>query len=448
MLDQEVDIIQDVNIFAIEEQFERLFKGSLGIFKKKVIESKAEIEIDTNLCLPNPDTNTNYLETDNVSLAVLALNNCKCLTELWIDIKGNCNYQALSVEKLQLVNLTVSYYNSTFEDILQDILKKSKASLRYLYCGGSVNLAPLMNSKELRELKLEGDISDENLQLIRTFYNLEALKIYDNRVTNISDISQKLKTFEFTGKLDDKNIITLPQSVTTVQLGSSNTLSNLKLFLDQNPFVIDVTINLRQRYEAAILLQKYGHFNFNFLHSSTDSSSFKSVYRYLHPECKQQGISSSEPDHILYELLFQRLTKKFELLMPYFVRSDNCEIILRESPPQFIDSLSTFQEAQYCIEKINRRQISEIKGYYDKVFQKQITQNDDDEYLRIILTAYDEVFQLGGNIDQALVGIKTMSQEQRKIFKRKEYFNRCKNNWQLLKGLYHSVSVTPQLQNQ
>ncbi|TNV83571.1 hypothetical protein FGO68_gene16951 [Halteria grandinella] len=260
----------------------------------------------------------------------------------------------------------------------------------------------------------------------------------DYAVTNISDLSQKLKTSYF-NRLDDKNIIALPQSVTTVRIKNSDNLNSLILFLDKNPSVKYVTTDLKYKFEAAILIDKYRHIYFNFNFSfAKDYSSFKSVYGYLHPECKQKGISSSEPDHILYELLFHRLSDKFELLLSYFDRSDECKRILRERSPEFIDSLSTFEEAKLFIENKSNHKIRENESYYDRVFQNQITQNQDDQYLRIILTVYDEVFQLGGNIDQALVGIKLMSQEQRKNLKREEYFKRCKNNWQL--------SVTPQLQ--
>ncbi|TNV82900.1 hypothetical protein FGO68_gene2580 [Halteria grandinella] len=352
-------------------------------------------------------------------------------------IQKNCNYSALSVEKLQLTRLNVCSFKSIFNHILSDILKKCKATLRYLECNGSIDLTPLMNSGELRELELFEDTSDANLQLLRTFQNLEALYIDNIRVTEISDLSQKLMTQEFS-RLDDKNIIALPQSVTTVKILSQQKLSSLKLFLDKNPCVKYVTIDLEYTFEAALLIDKYRHIQFNFDFKNTkDSSLFTSVYGCLHPEYKQRGISSSDPDHILYELLFQSLSVKFEFLMPYVDNQFQCKILLRDSPPQFIDSLSTFEEAKGSIEKINNRKISQIEGYYDKVFQKQITQNDDDEYLSIILTAYDIAFQLGGNIDQALVGIKAMPKEQRKNLKREEYFNKCKNNWQL--------SVTHQL---
>ncbi|TNV83286.1 hypothetical protein FGO68_gene7359 [Halteria grandinella] len=463
MRNREIEIILDIEINNVQELFVRLFKESLKLFKFKTVYSQSLILRDCNLCLPNPDTHTERLCTNNLSLAVLALNNCILLTELNISFYGDCNFEALSIEKLHLTRLTVINISDnaiSFNRIYQNILQKCKTTLRSFECKGSVDLSPLINSDVLIKLNVNGDISDANLQIMKTFSNLQELEISDDTILDLSEISQTLKIFRFCDIFVSSNIMVLPKSVTTVELRFDETLNSLELFLGQNPSIRQVTIHLQYWHEVAILLDKYRYIQFNFHQTNRVISqlqqnfpnrnnyfSFKVAYYYLHPECQQPGLTATSPNQILYELLFQRLNNKYQLLKPYLEFANNGHqninplLYLLKSAPQMVDQLSAFEELQYFIDNINLRENSEVQNFYDKVFQNQIALSDDDEYLRIILTAYDEVFHLGGNIDKALIGIKIMSQLQREQFNRESYFQSCKNNWQL------SVSDQTQQQN-
>ncbi|TNV83201.1 hypothetical protein FGO68_gene4140 [Halteria grandinella] len=89
-----------------KEIFEKLFHGSLKVFKNKSI--KAYLEFNCNVCYQNPDKNTQSLSTNNLYLAVLALNNCTALTKLTIyeDYSKSC-YLKLQNKKLSLQELII-----------------------------------------------------------------------------------------------------------------------------------------------------------------------------------------------------------------------------------------------------------------------------------------------------------------------------------------------------
>ncbi|TNV83619.1 hypothetical protein FGO68_gene7672 [Halteria grandinella] len=444
-LDQYISIELDIDVRNVEDLFERLFKGPLQLFKKKDLSCKIAIKINTNVCLKNQDTKTHYLKASNVSLAVLALNNCTCLSELEIICGEKCNYQTLQTKKLQLTRLTIKNYHSTQDALIDDVLKKCKATLSYLDCSGSIDLTPLINSRQLRKLRLGGNISDGNLKQIKTFFNLKALNICDKRVTQISKQQRRYMNYRtYYGTLlypfgdinnpNGENIIVLPQSVTTIEIHKSASLSALQKFLDMNPFVSDATICLQYQHEAAMLLARYRHVQFSFSFEDRLSFTFEQAYSYLHPEYKQKKRKCScNPGHILYQLLFQRLSDKNQLIKAYchhYLDDFDLKHLLKEGPPEFIDSLSTFHMAMPFFQKIDYY-IKYFNGNdFDKIFQNLITQNDDDdEYLRIILTTSDEVFQARASIDDAFDSIKAMTREQRKSFKITEYFRRQVPTW-------------------
>ncbi|TNV83433.1 hypothetical protein FGO68_gene3584 [Halteria grandinella] len=163
-------------------------------------------------------------------------------------------------------------------------------------------------------------------------------------------------------------------------------------------------------------------FNFDFIVSFF---SFKQCYTYLHPECKQFGIPSSEPDHVLYELLFSRIDDKMKVLYPYFNAVDlkSRQYELKTAPPELIEQLSTFNEFKDFLRKYKLG-----LSYIERVFYWQMD-TDDDEYLRIIVSAYDEVFQLSADIDQTVIMIKAMTDQERKTLLRERFFYHCKHNW-------------------
>ncbi|TNV71744.1 hypothetical protein FGO68_gene9969 [Halteria grandinella] len=84
--------------------------------------------------------------------------------------------------------------------------------------------------------------------------------------------------------------------------------------------------------------------------------------------------------------------------------------------------LSTFNEFKNCLRRNNLE-----SDYFERVFSRQIS-IDDDEYLLIIVTAYDEVFQLQADIHKTVEMLKAM--DWKKGYpKRERFFHHCRNNW-------------------
>ncbi|TNV73840.1 hypothetical protein FGO68_gene9110 [Halteria grandinella] len=246
--------------------------------------------------------------------------------------------------------------------------------------------------------------------------------------------SQTLKTVTFTGFLEQSEILILPQSVTTVHLNQRYSLKTIIVFLEQNPFIREVTVEFWNLYDFSSILRLFPHIKFNSSHYHDPLFDFKHFYGYFHPEIKQPGISFSEPDHILYELLFQRLTDKYKLFRPYFKLVTNhfehYSKKLSTPPHSMMDQISVFDEFLQVLLKFSDPKIYYLQAsHFDRVFNYQLAQCADSEYLRIVLSSYDEAFQLGGNVDQAVTQVKGMTQVKLQTIKRQSYFNACKQNW-------------------
>ncbi|TNV83645.1 hypothetical protein FGO68_gene10500 [Halteria grandinella] len=429
----EEQIELDIEHSGAETLLDRLFKGSLSIFKKKNIQVLVDITFNPNVCLPNPDTLTESISINDEKLALFALNNCICLKKLEIDLEGiSCIYSALAAERLVLQELLIENANESFIPIVSDILKKSKDTLCSLKCSENIVLSNLRNSKVLKQLVLYKCANDANLEIIGTFSNLEVLSTDDERIVKKFIAGSKLKIFTYMESLSKSEIKILPQSVTIVYI-YGNDFNSIRVFLEQNPALREVNTALANWHEAAYLFGMFKYVKFNF-GITTRLFTFHQSYVYLHPESKLLTPTATEPDHIVYELLYQRLTHKIKLFWPYCkALTDMPEVgeYLAISEPQMIDLISSFKEFQYCLISRTRPKIEKLEAsHFDKVFNFQIVQFSDYEYLRIILSTYDEVFKLGGNIDQQIKVVQGMTQQERQTINRLRFFEHCRQNWQ------------------
>ncbi|TNV83339.1 hypothetical protein FGO68_gene8412 [Halteria grandinella] len=388
-----------------------------------------DITINGNVCVPNGDTHTQSISTHSFDVAVFALNNCTGLTKLWIRDLKYCKNQELKVEKLSLKELIVDTSNSwglVYDSnipLISDIIKKSKDTLSYLSCDGKVDLSSLRNSTQLRTLMIIGfTIDDANLNVILTFTNLEELGTHDKRIVAQFNESQTLKKLWWSnidGGIDD-----LPQSVTKVITYQLNTFDQVKQFLEKNPFVKELELYV-SNHVAAQLLDKFKHIKFNF-NIGQNFFTFQQLYTYLHPECMQICIPGSEPDHQLYELLFSRIHDKEMVLYPYLMAADqgfDYDKNIKDAPPEMFEQLQTFNEFKNCLRK------DELdSSYFERVFNLQLSTGVD-EYLLIIVSAYDEVFQLSADIDKTVTILMAMNWRKREFLKRERFFHHCRHNW-------------------
>ncbi|TNV85039.1 hypothetical protein FGO68_gene8263 [Halteria grandinella] len=203
-LDKDISINLDSDIDDAEVLFETLFNGSLKLFKHKRIDMDYGITINGNVCIPKRDTHTQSLYTHSFNLAVLALNNCTGLTKQEIgNANEHCQYQELKIESLSLQELIIYNIHYSGISLISDILNKSKDTLSSIEFDG-VDLSPLRNSTQLRQLTIIYDtpINHANLEVIRTFPNLEALDTGENRIVAQFNESQTLKILRWQNRID------------------------------------------------------------------------------------------------------------------------------------------------------------------------------------------------------------------------------------------------------
>ncbi|TNV83230.1 hypothetical protein FGO68_gene6975 [Halteria grandinella] len=68
-------------------------------------------------------------------------------------------------------------------------------------------------------------------------------------------------------------------------------------------------------------------------------------------------------------------------------------------------------------------------SHFEKVYYHHFNKIDDNEYLRVIVSTYDEVFQLGGNVESTITILKRLKREERENMDRERYFSHCRDNW-------------------
>ncbi|TNV83255.1 hypothetical protein FGO68_gene7554 [Halteria grandinella] len=421
-LNKHIEININSNIKDAELCFKALFKGSLKLFQNKRIIQHRDISINCNVCVTDGDTHTQSLQSNSFDLVVLALNNCTSLTMLKIRQAKNCEYQKLQVERLQLQELIINDLHDSSIPLISDILNKSKDTLSLLSCDGKVDLSPLWNSTILRKLIIDANMNDANLFVIQTFSNLEELQTGDNGTLAKFNNCQRLKTLRWNqsiNKIDD-----LPLSVTTLISLEVNTFDQVKQLIEKNSQVKKLEIKV-SNIAAAQLLDKFKNAEIIF-DLNRSLFSFRQLYTYLHPECKQIGIPASEPNHVLYELLFSRIHDKMKVLLPFLraAQQPNSFNDIIDAPPEMIEYLATFNGFKNSLKYLSK--LGSV--YFEYVFNEHMSVIDD-EYMRIIVSAYDEVFHLQTDIDKTVAMLRGISDKDRKLLKREQFFQHCRNNW-------------------
>ncbi|TNV83329.1 hypothetical protein FGO68_gene15782 [Halteria grandinella] len=410
--------------------YEALFQGPLSKLKKLKIDLYDHIEFDPNVCFPQQNNVLEELEVvgeqHTEAIIVMALNNCKKLNKL---IKkadyirqcykcdrffDGCKLSRIDVSATCLQDFQIGVDRGHWGPLIKDILEKSKETLQSLGYDG--NIDSLRNSKILKKYKCRfaKDID-------QSFQNLKSLTC-------------------------EQIIGSLPESLETIHLQVENkSVENIADQIQQNPKINKVTLGMYYKHSAAYFLEAFKHIKLNFKQLRNGQNSIQSIFTfhqaiaYLHPEYEKQIHEvTTDPDHIVYELLFQRLTNKSKLLSPYieavYYDYEPLAEYMVHSPSRMLDQLAYFDEFQGCLGNMadlgNSQHFEKLYPYhFQKVFNSQLKDIDDEEYLLIIVSTYDEVFELGGNITQTINMLKGMTQEQRQTLKRRQYFYHCKENW-------------------
>ncbi|TNV82898.1 hypothetical protein FGO68_gene7630 [Halteria grandinella] len=238
-----VEISQSDGFKNVRELSNRPF----SILQSKSEYIKESIYFDSYVCLPKADI---------TYLAMLAYHTIKGLKVGLI-----CNFAALATEKLILREIIIRVgVDSQYIPQISDIVKKSKDTLRSLTCTGDVDLTPLRNSQELRRLNIEGNTTNANLEVIETFYNLEDLTTNNYSIIEMIKYSKTIKTVSFR---DARENLKFPFSVKTVHFQCSSSFKYIQSFLEQNPFIREVSTELMNWHEFAQLLHKFPHIKFN-----------------------------------------------------------------------------------------------------------------------------------------------------------------------------------------
>ncbi|TNV83277.1 hypothetical protein FGO68_gene17472 [Halteria grandinella] len=299
--------------------------------------------------------------------------------------------------------------------------------------------------KKFNSLSMDNtSIDDDSLDIIEHFENLEYLSTKLERVVNKLLTKDHLKSFKYMEPLNKSSIKVLPKSVTSVHLHNVNndSINQIEAFLEQNPSIRDVTMEIKYSNEIAFLIKNFRLVRFHFTDIGPTLYSFLQAYAYIHPEFISFAQPATDPDQRVYEILFNRLTNRRQLFYPYIKTAQFGSLVhkvtanLVESPQWMLDQISTFDEFQKCLCKtFNIVQLS--NNYFNKVLKSQLNDFDEVEYLHIIVSTYNDVFQLGGNVEQITTIIQYMTEEEKISIDRQQFFQ-----------LYSLHSTNPQLNNQ
>ncbi|TNV83108.1 hypothetical protein FGO68_gene1316 [Halteria grandinella] len=384
------------------------------------------MQFDTNVQLQKPDTVTEELHIDcrfASQVMVLAINNCKRLTKLTVEVDLNrCQFQQLKVSQTCLKEFHIYRELDDWVPLITDIVGKSKDTLQSFKCNKGVDLTPLKDSKILRALQISRCPNYANVDTIKTFQNLQELSTDDERVISSLNPSEKLKTFGELNFRFKNGIKALPLSIANIRLDGKKTFKILKALFEEYPQIRDASLELQMRHEAAYLLDMFPHINFTFTHDYNRLFSLKHAYAFLHPEYQLNSKPTTVPDYRVYEMLFQRLSDKKQLFEPYFKAfsiKDPKGLLqyIADTPKRMLDQIQTFDEFLSCLDNIcPDKKIGTF--YFDKVFSLQLCDVEDEEYLRIIVSTYDEAFQIGANVEQTIIMLKAMTQEERSTIRK------------------------------
>ncbi|TNV85631.1 hypothetical protein FGO68_gene16041 [Halteria grandinella] len=437
--DKELHIEINTNPPDAREAFQQLFMSKPSQkFKRKIINIQAtDITLNANQIFSVSDTLTEEIilhgiNTDQV--AVIALNNCKNLKKLKIFRYGSaCQYQELAVTSLNLQEIIIIDQENSWMPLIKDILKKSKDTLHSLECNGSYDISPLKHSKTLRKLAVWKHALDGTRVVIRSLQNLEELSAIHDYVVQDSKGNENLQTFRFFNIGSFYPIILLPQTTKVYMLSTQNSLQNILWFLKMNPQIKELTARLSDTNQA-ILIEMYPQIKFKFIHDSR-LFSLKQEYAYLHPENNQAVAQvATEPDHRVYELLFQRFNDKEMFFRPYIkaVHKSWQDKVkgLAQSSKKMLNLISSFDSFQTCLKNYSQSKIQKLDAsHFEQIFQLQRAELEFEDNVRAFVSAYDEAFQLGGNVENTISIIMEMKREYWEKLTRDTYFENCRDNW-------------------
>ncbi|TNV73444.1 hypothetical protein FGO68_gene12658 [Halteria grandinella] len=343
-----------------------------------------------------------------------------------MNFHDGCPYKELAVSKLILQELYIENERSDYyyAPIITDILKKCKDTLQAFSCNALIDLSPLNNSKTLKKLGIEICINEASLDTIKSFKNLQDLSTLDQLIVDQFKNRNSLKIFRFKESFIKTEIKALPESVKSVHFPQQNGMNAIQTFLEMNLQIKEVSTPIQYWHEAAYLLEMFKLIKFNFS-CSQNLFSFSKDFAYLHQEISP----ATEPDHRLYELLFQRVPDQCNLAVTYalIAAEDGRDVDLlhysQKCPQQMFGFVSSLEKLQSFLE------VQFKQSHFEKVFSCHIAK-DNDELLRIIVSKYDEVFQLGGNVEKTIAALKGMTKQEKEAMKRERYFQCCRENWQ------------------
>ncbi|TNV82993.1 hypothetical protein FGO68_gene3749 [Halteria grandinella] len=422
------------NNCGTEQLCNTLFMGPYARFKRKIV-SVANLH-NENVQFSKSDTETEELDVEGYrapQIATIALNICKNLKVLKISSFYDLPIKELTVNTIGIEELEiyVSCDASWVTQMVNQILLKNKDTLKSIKCSHAFDFSNLKNSKCIRKLDIS-KCSDDSLNIIDSLQNLQELSTKNNRIVQRFKQSKTLEKFEFKDCLRKSSIKVLPESIKIVTLNGSNEFNSVKEFLDNNPQVKEITLTIDLMHQIAYLLHDYKHIKFNFL-GDTNLFTMHQLYAYLHPlYIKPQPQPAEEPDKRVYELLFQRLTDKQQLFQPYveaviskYEMSVHDQLV--DCPKRLLDQLAYFEEFEACICNAPTNVKKFDASHFEQAFKNQLDYLDE-ENLLILMSTYDEVFQLGSNAEHMLAVLKGMNKTQRKKMTKQSFFQMCRRN--------------------
>ncbi|TNV83331.1 hypothetical protein FGO68_gene4069 [Halteria grandinella] len=438
-----------------------VYNGFLGSQPFKNILINSDFEQDCFKVLADPEFVTEEMtiynkETDR--FGINALKNCRNLIKL--SLNGMCQGldQRLETENLRLEQFEVNRIfslDSANDTLIGEVLSKciyTLTTLRLQNCS-KFSLFALRDSKILKQLKIVDCNEIEGKEVIATLSNLEELDTNDLSIIQAVKAITTLKRLTINSKYNSSYSDVIPPSVKSVYLTEEIEFQSVFELLEKNIQIREVTISMfSQGYQVALLQHTFKHVKFTYLYSSgyecedsPDPFTFRQAFNLVNPKI-QQPVSPSNPDHRLYELLVQRLKNPKHIYEPYLLALcalRDSETLMRVNQvfahfdQRMLHLIETFSEFEQCLKKLEtykgfKSYSKNYITYFDDVFECQMVYNFNDEYLRIIVSSYDEAFELGGNVEETITRIKIMSDQERfEIAQdRDRYFDLCRANWQ------------------
>ncbi|TNV83069.1 hypothetical protein FGO68_gene1482 [Halteria grandinella] len=362
-------------------------------------------------------------------IAIIFINNCKNLTKLEINFAGiGVMKQGYQLQETQLQELSI--HNCEAGELINEIIAKSVKTLSSLSASRCpLDLSSLQSSQVLRKLSFD-HCKINNPEIVATFENLEEYDTQDTSFIYGLHDNRKLKVLKLDGLYDK---LKLPDSLCTLQL-EGYSLIKLNELLIRNPQIEQINIYVpSQRFEIALLIESHRHIKFNFRRRKAwlrwldqkQFFEFDQAYYFLHPQRLQPISDAEEPDQIVYEMLAQSELDSKILFGPYLNsimdqflrgsdgRSEATEKIqvFQQYQNQIRRQMLSYSEFEKCLFKIiGKEKFAEVKSaFFEGVCYYQLRNTSDVDALRIILSAYNEAFKLGSNVEKIVQKLNGMS---------------------------------------